>query len=134
MNIIGGRLCRFIQMKTKKGTMKMIQKKSANVAGKLIQILLMSQCPLDLLQRVSVLYRGKEWYTAFIDGFDPISRRHRINYGETSQWIWTHKKNIKPLPSGVKILKHVESMRSEIKSKKKYVYCHRHLIQFLTNY
>eukprot|EP01083_Nonionella_stella_P128492 389369_1 len=109
------RLCRFIQMKTKKGTMKMIQ------------ILLMSQCqcPLDLLQRVSVLYSGKEWYTAFIDGFDPISRRHRINYGETSQWIWTHKKNIKPLPSGVEILKHVESMRSEIKSKKKYVYCHR---------
>eukprot|EP01084_Bolivina_argentea_P024154 45063_1 len=77
--------------------------------------------PLDLLQRVSVLYRGKEWYTAFIDGFDPISRRHHINYGDTSQWIWTHKKNIKPLPSGVKILKHVEAMRSEIKSKKKYV-------------
>merc|ERR1712228_168135 len=53
--------------------------------------------PMDLclLQRVSVLYRTGFWYTAFIDGFDKMSRRHHINYGDTSEWIWASPQNIK---------------------------------------
>merc|ERR1712187_549033 len=36
----------------------------------------------DLLQRIIVKYRDNNWYTAFIDGFDPLSRRHHIQYGD----------------------------------------------------
>ena len=55
--------------------------------------------PMDikLLQRVSVLYRDDNWYTAFIDGYDEISRRHHVNYGDTSEWCWLHQNNVNPL-------------------------------------
>ncbi len=37
---------------------------------------------IPLLQRASVLYRDGKRYTAFIDGYDYISRRHHVNYGD----------------------------------------------------
>ena len=51
---------------------------------------------IELLQKVSVLYRDDNFYDGFIDGFDPISRRHHIVYNNgSSQWIWLNEKNVK---------------------------------------
>eukprot|EP00483_Globobulimina_turgida_P012294 UN12316 len=50
---------------------------------------------LDLLQRVQILYRDGKWYTAFVDGYDPVSRRHHVNYGDTTEWLWATLKRIK---------------------------------------
>ena len=73
---------------------------------------------IELLQRVSVLYRDDNEYTAFIDGYDPISRRHHINYGDTSEWCWLHKDRVKPIKYA--ILKHAEEKRREIALSKKF--------------
>eukprot|EP01083_Nonionella_stella_P283059 963349_1 len=67
---------------------------------------------IPLLQRVQVLYRDGKWYTAFIDGYDPVSRRHHINYGDTKEWLWTTKERIKPI--NIRIMDHVEDIRTEI--------------------
>jgi len=54
--------------------------------------------PMNLLlgQQITILYRDGIWYRAFIDGYDPISRRHHVNFygNDTSQWIWTDKKRV----------------------------------------
>ena len=69
---------------------------------------------LEMLQRVKVLYRDGQWYTAFVDGYDPISRRHHINYGDTAEWLWATKDRIKPVR--FKIADHAEALRSQIES------------------
>ena len=28
------------------------------------------------------------------NGYDPISRRHHVNYGDTSEWLWCTKKRV----------------------------------------
>eukprot|EP01084_Bolivina_argentea_P026341 48978_1 len=49
-------------------------------------------------QRVLVKFDGKygmgHQFAAFIDGYDPISRRHHINYGDTTEWIWARKERV----------------------------------------
>ena len=52
-------------------------------------------------QRVMVKFDGKygngQKYAAFIDGYDPISRRHHINYGDTHEWIWANTQRVQSL-------------------------------------
>ena len=43
-------------------------------------------------QRVMVRFDGDFGrglkYAAYIDGYDPASRRYHVNYGDTTEWIW----------------------------------------------
>jgi len=73
---------------------------------------------IEMCQRVKVLYRDDQWYTAFIDGFDPISRRHHVNYGDTAEWLWATPQRIKPIR--FKIADHAEVLRSQIESKQQF--------------
>merc|ERR1712129_387399 len=70
--------------------------------------------PMDIamLQRVSVLYRDGDWYTAFVDGFCPQSRRHHVNYGDTSEWRWVVESQVKLIDG--QILENIEEKRTEI--------------------
>ena len=43
-------------------------------------------------QRVMVTFdgivgRGRK-YVAFVDGYDSVSRRHHVDYGDTTEWLW----------------------------------------------
>eukprot|EP01083_Nonionella_stella_P194019 715909_1 len=46
-------------------------------------------------QLIHVRYDDGEWYDAVVDGYDPISRRHHVDYGDCSEWIWATKQKIK---------------------------------------
>ena len=73
---------------------------------------------IDLLQRVSVLYRDGNWYTAFIDGYCRQSRRHHVHYGDTSEWMWISKQRCKAITGP--IMENAEMLRSEIEANGKY--------------
>ena len=49
-------------------------------------------------QRVLVRFDGKigrgQHFAAFVDGYDPRSRRHHVNYGDTSEWVWATKQRV----------------------------------------
>ena len=49
-------------------------------------------------QRVLVRFDGKygagSQFAAFVDGYDPISRRHHVNYGDTTEWLWATKERV----------------------------------------
>ena len=72
----------------------------------------------EMLQRVKILYRDGQWYTAFIDGYDPISRRHHVNYGDTAEWLWATKERIKRFK--MRIMDHAETLRSRIESRQEF--------------
>ena len=49
-------------------------------------------------QRVLVRFDGRfgngSQFAAFVDGYDPISRRHHVNYGDTTEWLWATKERV----------------------------------------
>ena len=58
---------------------------------------------LEHLQKVKVQFRRKNWYTAFVDGYDDISRRHRVNYGDTSEWLWATSSRVQRIDNSVSL-------------------------------
>ena len=72
---------------------------------------------IAIYQRVEVLLDEDRNCTGFVDGYDPISRRHHVNYGDICEWLWASPQRIKMISS--KMLDHVEKIRSHmIKNKK----------------
>lgn len=75
----------------------------------------------EMGQRVSVKFDGKFGrgleFTAFIDGFDPQSRRHHINYGDTTEWIWATRDRVAVYDGECE--QYVEELRREFKRTQK---------------
>jgi len=65
-----------------------------------------------MLQRVSVRFRRHAWYTALVDGYDSVSRRHHVNYGETSEWMWLHPTRVRLIKK--RLTPDLEALRTRI--------------------